>query len=169
MGINYRIIQQTALIIREKVTCMPPSIFYNGMPRAQRLICWRQAPQKGQHVSFKQKILGGNPSPVEILKPSRSPDWPPTSSPLNSRAFPQSMIHIDPPMPPCNVEAPCPHGTCPVWEIVQKEKCHQSLSCFCSYSFLMERSQSSNKKKTIIMAKYTLKSNPNMPGNGEIL
>jgi len=33
----------------------------------------------------------------------------------------------------------------------------------------MERSQSSNKKETIIMAKYTLKSNPNLPGNGEIL
>jgi len=79
MGINYRIIQQTALIIREKVTCMPPSIFHNGMPRAQRLICWRQAPQKRQQVSFKKKQLGGNPSPVGILKPSRSPDWPPTS------------------------------------------------------------------------------------------
>lgn len=61
MGINYRIIQQTALIIREKVTCMPPSIFYNVMPRAQRLICWRQAPQKANMSPLNKKYW------VEIL------------------------------------------------------------------------------------------------------
>ncbi len=172
------------------------------MPRAQRLICWRQAPQIQVKV-VQTPVETGSPVDqknhlqMEILhqlgcfnlkkKNYQRLQYQVNLAKLSTNIFsywilvfpiwtPQSKIGgpfliQDPTMPPCNVEAPYPHGVpCPVWELLQKDKCYQSskkkrLCFFCCSFFNLWKDPTVEPTKKNHHGKM-LSFQTHMPGNG---